>query len=211
MKVLAINTVGAACEAAVVTAGGEHVVSEPMARGHDARIAPVVEQVMRESGLNWREIDRIGVITGPGSFTGIRVGVAFARGLGLALQKPVAGVTALEALGAHKGVVLAMLPAQRRPPERTWWTQVLSEGRGVESPMELDEAQLIDLSRTVQGTAGQSPPTGLEPDFHVSSPSALIAARLCEEIDLRTAPAIPVYVRAPDAAPMKAPFREPSD
>lgn len=211
MKILAINTVGAACEAAVLGPGVECVVSEGMARGHDARIAPVVEQVMRESGFVWSDIDRIGVVTGPGSFTGIRVGVAFARGLGFTLEVPVAGVTALEALGADEGSVLAMLPAQRRPPERTWWAQVLDEGRGVEPPMELDESQLTELSRTASRIVGQSSPESLVAKFEDRSPSVLAVARLCERIEPETAPARPIYVRAPDAAPMKRPSSEASD
>ncbi len=204
MKVLAINTVGAACEAAVLGPAANHSVTEEMARGHDSRIAPVVEQVMREASITWPELDRIAVVTGPGSFTGIRVGVAFARGLGLALKRPVAGLTALEALGAAGGGrILAILPAQRRPPERTWWAQILEEGRGVSDPEEIDEFRVRELAQSVVGVAGLSPPDALAAPCEALVPSASAAARVCLRIDMATAPARPVYVRAPDAAPMR--------
>lgn len=204
MNILAINTVGRACEAAVISAGVEHVVKEEMARGHDARIAPVVERAMQNAALGWGDLSRIAVVTGPGSFTGIRVGVAFARGLSLALKVPVAGLTALEALGCtHAGKVLAVLPAQRRPPERTWWAQVLIAGRGAEPPVEIDEQQIAARAGEMDAIVGDSPPECVLADFEPLTPDALAAARLCARIEMETAPARPVYVRAPDAAPMR--------
>ena len=101
MLILGINTVADACEAALVRDG---VViaerSEPMNQGHDARLAPIVEQVMRETGIAFADLHRVAVIVGPGSFTGVRVGVAFARGLALSLDIPAVGVvTSLCAAG----------------------------------------------------------------------------------------------------------------
>ena len=82
MLVLGINTVADVCEAALVRDGAQvAVVSEPMTQGHDARLAPVVEQLMREAGVAFADLDRIAVIVGPGSFTGVRVGVSFARAM----------------------------------------------------------------------------------------------------------------------------------
>src|ERR1700733_13508071 len=103
MRVLSVNTVGDACEGALMVDG--HILavrSEAMVQGHDARLAPLVGEVMNEAGLEFGELDRIAVIVGPGSFAGVRVGVAFARGLALALNVPAMGVTSLEALGAGR-------------------------------------------------------------------------------------------------------------
>ena len=82
MIVLALDTCLFACSAAVVR-GGELLARriDPMARGHQERLAPLVQEVMAQAGLDFEALDRIGVTVGPGSFTGLRVGLAFAKGL----------------------------------------------------------------------------------------------------------------------------------
>lgn len=101
LKVLAIDTCLNACQAAVVQ-GGESLamLSEPMSRGHQERLATMVRDVMNEAGLAFSDLDLIGVTVGPGSFTGLRVGLAFAKGLALALDRSCVGVGSLEALAA---------------------------------------------------------------------------------------------------------------
>jgi len=99
MLILGINTTGDACETALVRDGAIVAErSEPMMQGHDARLAPLVDELMRTTSVAFAALDRIAVVVGPGSFTGIRVGVAFARGLSLSLDVPSVGVTSLEAL-----------------------------------------------------------------------------------------------------------------
>jgi len=65
---------------------------EKMDRGQDSRLVPMVQDVMKETGLSYAALDRIAVTRGPGSFTGLRIGLATARGMGLAADKPVVGV-----------------------------------------------------------------------------------------------------------------------
>ncbi len=77
--------------------------SEAMSRGQAERIAPMVREVMEAAGAAFAEIDRIAVTTGPGSFTGVRVGLSFARALALALGKPCVGISTLEALALEEG------------------------------------------------------------------------------------------------------------
>ena len=80
MLVVGINTVADVCEAALVEdARVVAHVSEPMTQGHDARLAPVVQQLMGEAGVEFTQLERVAVIVGPGSFTGVRVGVAAPR------------------------------------------------------------------------------------------------------------------------------------
>src|SRR5438046_107834 len=141
MLVLGINTSGNACQGALVREGRViAAASEPMTQGHDARLAPMIEEMMRGAGVRFTDLMRIAVVVGPGSFTGVRVGVAFARGLALALDIPAAGITSLEALDdtPYDMHVLCVLPAKRRPPERTWWVQTLYQRRGMDEPEEAD-------------------------------------------------------------------------
>jgi tRNA threonylcarbamoyladenosine biosynthesis protein TsaB len=97
--ILAFDTALGACSAALV-AGGVVAVHEhrDMARGHAEALAPMVESLMRAGGLDFAALDLIAVTTGPGTFTGQRVGLAFARALQLALNKPAIGVTTLDCL-----------------------------------------------------------------------------------------------------------------
>src|SRR5690242_21920622 len=71
-----------------------------MARGHAEALAPMVEDTMRAAGTAFAALDRLAVTTGPGTFTGQRVGLAFMRGLRLALKRPLTGITTLEAMAA---------------------------------------------------------------------------------------------------------------
>ncbi len=208
MLILGINTVSDACEAALVRDGFVIAeLSEPMQQGHDARLAPVVEKLMRDSATSFADLDRIAIVVGPGSFTGVRVGVAFARGLALSLDKPAVGVTSLEALDAlpSEGRVLALLPAKRRPPERTWWGQIIDRGRGVAEPFETGAADLQSRTSDVDALCGglaDVPDLGLGriTAMPTAKAAALFVARL-PDLDLPLPR--PVYVREPDATPMR--------
>ena len=101
MRVLAIDTALEACSVAVFdTEGSSRARSRslPMARGHAEALMPLVATVMSDARTEFDELDRIAVTVGPGSFTGLRVGVAAARGIGLAAGKPVVGLTTLAAM-----------------------------------------------------------------------------------------------------------------
>ena len=117
MRILAVDTCLAACQVAVLD--GERLAamaSEPMERGHQERLAPLASEVMTKAGLAFTALDRIAVTLGPGSFTALRVGLAFAKGLGLALRRPVVGLGCLEVLAepfaAAPGRTLALLPGR---------------------------------------------------------------------------------------------------
>lgn len=99
MRILAVDTALDQCAVAVI-AGGEALAQriEPMRRGHAEALAPLVQAVMADAGLGFADLDRVAVTVGPGSFTGVRIGLAFARALGTARGVPVIGFTTLEAL-----------------------------------------------------------------------------------------------------------------
>jgi tRNA threonylcarbamoyladenosine biosynthesis protein TsaB len=101
VKILAADTALGACSVAVLD--GARVLAhrfEAMERGHAEALAPMVDDAIRASGIGFADIDRLAVTTGPGTFTGQRVGLAFMRGLRVALKKPLTGITTLEAMCA---------------------------------------------------------------------------------------------------------------
>lgn len=103
MLVLAIDTALQSCAAAVLDTDGERFLAQkslPMQRGHAEALMPLIAEVMGESGVDYMALDRVAVTVGPGSFTGLRVGISAARGIGLAANKPVVGVTTLAAYAA---------------------------------------------------------------------------------------------------------------
>jgi tRNA threonylcarbamoyladenosine biosynthesis protein TsaB len=103
MRVLAIDTALEACSAALLdTAEGITMArqSHVMTRGHAEALLPLISDVMVQAEIDFTQIDRVAVTTGPGSFTGLRVGLSAARGIGLAAAKPVVGLTTLAALAA---------------------------------------------------------------------------------------------------------------
>jgi tRNA threonylcarbamoyl adenosine modification protein YeaZ len=117
MRVLAIDTALEACSAAVLDTEHGKVASEslPMVRGHAEALIPLIGRVMQQADMPFDALDRIAVTTGPGSFTGLRVGIAAARGIALAAGKPAFGLTTLAAYAApylaeddKTGVVVAI-------------------------------------------------------------------------------------------------------
>ena len=124
MLLLALDTAGPDCAVALARAqsGQCEIVaerSETLGRGHAERLIPMIEELLTEASSSFADVRRIAVTTGPGSFTGIRVGVAAARGLALALAIPAVGVGSLEALAfdaakeRRAGTAVAALDARR--------------------------------------------------------------------------------------------------
>ena len=104
MTILAVDTALGACSVAILD--GDRVLThrlEVMERGHAEALAPMVEDAMNHAALSFAALERLAVTTGPGTFTGQRVGLAFMRGLRVALGKPLTGVTTLSAM-AHQAM-----------------------------------------------------------------------------------------------------------
>jgi tRNA threonylcarbamoyladenosine biosynthesis protein TsaB len=205
MIVLGLDTCLSSCSVAVFD--GERVLAsarEVMARGHQERLAPMAQAVMAEAGLRFDELQRIGVTVGPGSFTGLRVGIAFAKGLAAALDLPTVGVGALEALAAEaQGLVFAVVDARRGQV----YVQGFEDGRALMAPdaltAETAAARIAELSMggpfTLVGS-GAVLLEGLAPAAAVvlaEGADARIVARLAATREPR--PLKPLYLRAPDA------------
>ncbi len=203
MKVLAIDTTLEACQAAVID--GARVLasrSEPMQRGHQERLAPLVQQVVADSGLAFKALDRIAVTVGPGSFTGLRVGLAFAKGLGLALGIPCAGVQTMHAMAAGQPGRLAVALDARREQV---YLQLFEDGDARSEAMAISLAEASDRVRAFAeagptrliGSGGPLLEAGLQASPVQVNPVmvALLGAGEGEPL----APPRPFYLRAPDA------------
>lgn len=205
MRLLAVDTCLDACSAALLD--GDEVlaaVSEPMSRGHQERLAPMVREMMAPFGFEG--LDRIASTVGPGSFTGLRVGLAFAKGLSSALSVPLVGVGSLPALAAGRGgFVCAAVDARRSQI----YCQAFRDGAPLMAPdalaVETASARLAELAGDGPVTlVGSGAPllAGLIPGAMVETPGgpdpawvARLAAAVREPIPV----ARPLYLRTPDA------------
>lgn len=101
---------------------------------HSERLLPALERLLADAGITVKELDLLSVVTGPGSFTGLRIGVGTAKGLSYALGVPIVGVTTLEGYGWQfkffPGIVVAMVDARR---ENVFW-QAFREGIALVDP-----------------------------------------------------------------------------
>lgn len=98
---LALDTSGTICAACIYDSERQLILGkkiEDIGRGHAEHLMEIISTAMHEADIAHEQLDRIVTCIGPGSFTGVRVGVATARGFGLGLKIPVVGVSALEAL-----------------------------------------------------------------------------------------------------------------
>ena len=104
MKLLAIDTSGPVCGVAILTeAGIAYECAAVNKLTHSTNLMPMVEAAFAATGLTVQDMDRIAVVTGPGSFTGVRIGVSTAKGLAHGAGKPCVAVDALEAMAAGVG------------------------------------------------------------------------------------------------------------
>jgi tRNA threonylcarbamoyladenosine biosynthesis protein TsaB len=139
LRILAIDTALEACSAAVLDStrdNGLTMRSLPMLRGHAEALMPLIAAVMSDANVEFAELDRIAVTVGPGSFTGLRVGVAAARAIALASGKPAVGLTTLAALAAPYyddggGAVMSVIDARH---DRVYMQLFSPGGRSLVAP-----------------------------------------------------------------------------
>lgn len=200
--ILAIDTALARCSAALFGPGLSRVKSEAMTRGHAERLAPLVDELMAEAGVAFAALERIAVTTGPGSFTGLRVGLAFARALALALDRPSVGVSTLEALALETGESGLRAGAIEAP--QGCYLARFEDGRPLEPPTRLDwaeaEAALAGGLWRVRGPAASRLAAAAQAE-PADAPDILALAARAAGLPLNIYPPNPLYLRAPDAKP----------
>jgi tRNA threonylcarbamoyl adenosine modification protein YeaZ len=221
MRVLAIDTALNACSAAVLDVDrGGITASEtiPMTRGHAEALMPLIARVMDLAGTEFAKLDRIAVTTGPGSFTGLRVGISAARGIALAANKPAIGLSTLAGFATpliaedDTSAVVAAIDARHGHV----YLQIFGTGgRTIVAPRiaplrEAVRAAVASPARIVGSGAkllAAEWPKGTLPPLLVEqrdSPDIGWIARLGAAAAEGHGPPRPLYLRAPDAQPQDA-------
>ncbi|MGJ8621143.1 MAG: tRNA (adenosine(37)-N6)-threonylcarbamoyltransferase complex dimerization subunit type 1 TsaB [Yoonia sp.] len=180
-SVLAFDTSAAHCAAALLS--GDQVTTrvDAMAKGQAEHLMPMLEEMLHAAGLDWADLDAIGVGIGPGNFTGIRIAVSAARGLALGLGKPAIGVNGFDARAFQEALPYsATIPAPRdQSYVQTFTDQGASAPEQTESP-----------------AGPQKPAADL-----IAAVAQIAAARLGTD----TGRPAPLYIRSADAAPPRDP------
>jgi tRNA threonylcarbamoyladenosine biosynthesis protein TsaB len=221
MRVLAIDTALGACSAAVLDLNrGGITASETMvmSRGHAEALLPLIARVMDLADVEFAELDRIAVTTGPGSFTGLRVGLSASRGIALAAGKPAIGLSTLAGFAApliaedDSSHVVAAIDARH---DNVYLQVFGAGGRTLVAPRiatlrDAVRAAMTGRARVVGSAANQLAaawPKGVDPPLAVeqlAAPDIGWIARLGAAAAEGAGPPKPLYLRAPDAQPQDA-------
>ena len=223
MTILAIDTSMAACSAAILQGGADTAIQqfEPMTRGHAEALFPMVEAVMAEAGCGFDSLSAIAVTIGPGSFTGVRAGLAAARGIALAAKRRMIGVSSLEVM-AFKAV------RERSGAEANGDFAIIHDARRDEAYVQyfdadahpLAEPQVLPLTRialelsaaTIDVAYGSGAALLVDHNMSASGqtirvnlpdllPDAATLAQLAVRRQPSDQPPGPLYLRLPDAKP----------
>ncbi|KJZ20817.1 tRNA (adenosine(37)-N6)-threonylcarbamoyltransferase complex dimerization subunit type 1 TsaB [Loktanella sp. S4079] len=186
--VIAFDTSAAHCAAALLLKGTVFTRVDEMSKGQAEHLVPMLEEMLREQGLTWSDLDAIGVGTGPGNFTGIRIAVAAARGLALGLAKPAIGVTGFEARAFRSDLpTSALIPA----PRGQAYIQHFSETGDASVP------ELIRDADTLRNDASWRQAEEKTATQLIAASVQIAASRISDT----PSPPTPMYVRPADAAP----------
>jgi tRNA threonylcarbamoyl adenosine modification protein YeaZ len=204
VRILALDTSTPAVTVALVDDG--QVLAERCEVGvnrHGEVLAPLIADVLANAGMDRAGIGAIGVGTGPGPFTGLRVGLATAAALADALGIPAYSVCSLDILARGRGAVLVATDARRR---EVYWAAYDATGARIAGPAVDRPADVPVDGRRIVG-----PATALYPNLLPGEPAWPRAADLAALVATRAAhrepadPLTPRYLRRPDAVPPGAP------
>src|SRR5580704_8716855 len=215
MLILAIDTALDACAAAVLdTEAGQLIAqeSQAMKRGHAEALMPLIGRVIAASGTAFASLGRVAVTTGPGSFTGLRVGLSAARGIALAANIPVVGVTTLTAYAApvvSRNAEHPVVSAIDARHDHVYLQVVSGNGGALVRPRVAPMAEALDtwqfgtphLVGNAAGILAERWPAHAVAPFKVDmqpAPDISWVGWLGAAVSPNTAAARPFYLRAPD-------------
>lgn len=221
-SLLAIDTSQAACSIALWQEGAitAHRYLD-MAKGHAEALIPMLDEMCADTDFRFEELDAFAVTVGPGTFTGLRVGLATARGFAVAMGKPCLGVTSLEAIAfpvrqevAEGELIAACFDARRNEAYLQLFTSDLSPHTDP-ALISLDEMKelLPDVNIVAVGTgaslvlqrAANARAAAASPLPDARSVASIAASRSADD----ALPPNPLYLRAPDAKVQTNPLRKP--
>ncbi|MDQ0511014.1 tRNA (adenosine(37)-N6)-threonylcarbamoyltransferase complex dimerization subunit type 1 TsaB [Ancylobacter amanitiformis] len=221
MLILALDTALEACSVALYDTTSHQTLAsghEMMSRGHAEALIPMVDAVMQQARIGFGDIDGFAVTVGPGSFTGLRVGLSAARGFRIATGRPVIGLSTLAVLAAPLLAVNDAVPVAAAIDARhgnVYLQMIGAAGRVLVGPRAMalkDAARSIAIGpvRIVGSGAallaqawpsGERPPISVDP---AATPDAVWLARLASVADPARSEPRPLYLREADAKPQTA-------
>lgn len=153
MKILGIDSSGMVASAAIISEDilvAEFTVNNKQT--HSQTLLPMIDQVVQMSGIALEELEAIAIAAGPGSFTGLRIGASTAKGMGLALQKPIISVPTLEGmafrLAGTEGLICPILDARRN---QVYTGIYRAQADGIQV---VGEQRAVDIHEILQELAG---------------------------------------------------------
>jgi tRNA threonylcarbamoyladenosine biosynthesis protein TsaB len=216
LRLLALDTALNATQVAILDSVSGAVLaqeSQPMERGHAEALVPMVGRVLTAAGLAFADLDRFAVTTGPGSFTGLRIGIAAARGFALIHKKPAVGISTLTAyaapvlFGPERRACAVAIDARNG---QIFFQAMALGGKPLVAPgvyaleeaaRKLGEGQFAYVGNAAQALersrrdAGEMLRPGLPPVANLVAPDIAWVARLGAAADPAAAPARPYYLR----------------
>ncbi len=221
MNILALDTSMGACSAAVLRANGSaralHLREQVMERGHAEALMPMVAEVMQEAALDFADLDLIAATTGPGSFTGVRIAIAAARGLALVTRAKLYGTDSLTVMAraAHAAGVTSNAPFAVAADARRGMLYLGlydAAGRKLDGPLLISPGAAAamlpsDVKVAVGSGAALLAETAagqrqrIEAVLPELQPSAGVLAEIAFEAGETVAILRPLYLRPPDAKP----------
>ncbi len=180
-----------------------------MERGQDQRLLPLILEVMKQAGIDFNDLDRIAVTRGPGSFTGLRIGLAAARGIGLAAGKPVIGIDRFsifrEQINTPNNLLVVIASKRKELYCKFYHAQaaardpVMWSADEIAAFLEAHPDTIIAGDIDVPNVARQS----------AMEPEVITCAALAAKADMADANFLPrpLYLRPPDVTMAKTPAR----